>query len=531
MGKSNDKIVVALVALYRFLNFPVRLMHSTLEGLEGVEVHSIFFKDITDRYKVAHPTKEEEDLFISQIIKLQPKLVGISVLSPFISFARRFTKLIHENSSALVIWGGTHPTINPESCIQETDIICLGEGEEAMRDLVIHLRDGKNYYNIKNLWINNHDAVIKNEMRPLVEDLDSIPFPAFDRKSFYFIDNNRITNNDLALMEPDFVIPGSRGCPYVCSYCVNSKLRVLFRNLGTYFRSRSVENIIQEIKEHLRLPNCHEYVYFDDQIFPLDDARLTKFASLYKQEVGLPFFLNHHPKLLDPKVLGKLVDCGLHGINVGIQSGSDYVRKHVFHRTSNNDEIVRLAKELSANYGDVKIIYDLLLDNPYDTVETLKETIGFLVQLPKPFIFNVYSIQFFPGYPITKKAIKDGHLKPEDASFENILEGKTWRWMFVPKLTPYNKRQMLQNIVWLVCMNHASNHLVEYAVFNGSIGAKVALNYLHFKAKIFGYGIEFLREHIWISRSFRGVKYILKGDIPGFYSKVRKLLDSKSQWD
>lgn len=529
MAESNEKMVVTLVALYRFLNFPVRLMHSTLEGVDGIEVHSIFFKDITDRYMVDRPTKKEEDLFIEQIIKLQPKLVGISVLSPFIYFARRFTQLIHENSSALVIWGGTHPTVNPESCIQETDLICIGEGEEAMRDLAIHLRDGINYHNIKNLWINNHNEVIKNEMRPLVEDLDSIPFPAFNRKSFYFIDNNCITTNDLALMEPDFVIPGSRGCPYVCSYCVNSVQRILFRNLGTYFRSRSVENIIQEIKEHFLLPNCHEYVYFDDQIFPLDEARLNKFASLYKKEVGLPFFVNHHPKLLDPKVLGNLVDCGLHGINVGIQSGSDYVRKHVFHRTGNNDEIVQLAKELSTKYNNVKIIYDLLLDNPYDNEDSLKETIGFLVQLPKPYTFNIYSIQFFPGYPITKKAIKDGHIKAEDTSFEKILEGKTWRWMFVPKLTPYDKKQMLQNIIWLVCMNHSSNSIVEYAVFSNSIGAKVALNYLHFKAKIVGGGIEFLREHIWISRSFRGIKHILRGDIAGLYTKIRRLIDNKFQ--
>lgn len=392
MNKTGRETVVVLVALYRYINFPIRIMHSLLENIDGITQYTIFFKNITNNI-LEYPTKEEEELFVKQIIELNPKLVGISVLSPLVPVARRLTKLIRDNSSALVIWGGIHPTISPDSCINDADLICIGEGEEALIDLAKHLRDGKEYLHIENLWVNDNNNIYKNNMKPLIQDLDSLPFPSYGNDSYYFINNNQLTRKDQALMENTLFIQTSRGCPYVCSYCVNSKLRLLFNNLGNYSRRRSVDNIIQEIKEYAIMPNAHEYIYFVDEVFANDESWLNKFELLYDKEVGLPFFVDYHPELINPMILSKLVKSGLYGINFGIQTGSDYIRKHIFHRPGKNKEIIKVANEIATNYN-IKIIYDLILNNPYDNEESLENTINVLLQLPKPLCVNIYSLQY-----------------------------------------------------------------------------------------------------------------------------------------
>jgi anaerobic magnesium-protoporphyrin IX monomethyl ester cyclase len=158
---------VVLISLYRNQNFAIRTLHSVLKGVNGINLHSIFFKESWANL-ATKPTATEEQLFMHKIIDLTPTVVCISVLSSYVPIAKKLTRLIRNNSSALIVWGGVHPTICPESCIKEVDIICRGEGEGALVDLVERLRDGKEYLDVKNLWINNKGNIIKNPMRPLI---------------------------------------------------------------------------------------------------------------------------------------------------------------------------------------------------------------------------------------------------------------------------------------------------------------------------------------------------------------------------
>lgn len=521
--RTDQNTVVVLVALYRYLNFPIRIMHSLLENIEGIKTHTIFYENY-DSNVFEVPTVIEEDLFVKKIIDLNPSIVGISVLSPYVPIAKKLTKLIRDNSSALVVWGGVHPTISPESCIKEADIICVGEGEGAITDLVTRMRDGKNYIDIENLWINNGSHIIRNPMRPLIQDLDSLPFPSYGNDSFYFIDSNHITTKDPTLLDYYLAIQTSRGCPYVCSYCVNSLLRPLFKNLGPYTRRRSVNNIIREIKRNLNLSgDAKVSVLFADEVFGKDESWLDEFESIYKKEIGLPFFVAYNPELINSKMLNKLVNAGVHTIDFGIQTGSDYIRNSIFHRQGKNNEIINIANEM-ASHG-INIKYDLIIDNPYDTEESLKNTISLLLQLPKPLFFNLFSLQYFPDYPLTRKAIEDGHINIEDASVDSLMERTTRNWAFVPKLLPFNKKQMLQNIIWLVVWKHAADGIVKYAVFNNSLGSKFCLIYMNYNAivlgKILGVG-GIVWKHVWILNLINVFKYILKGDIKSLYLKIKK---------
>lgn len=497
-------------------------MHPLVENIAGVKPYTIFLKNRPGN-TFSYPTRKEEKLFIELINKLKPKIVGFSVLSPYAPVANRLSSLIKENSpSTLVIWGGVHPTISPESCIEDIDMLCVGEGEETISELLECLREGKPYHSIKNLWVKNGKHIIKNPMRPLIQDLDQLPFPSYGNSSYYFIDSNRIRRRDPLLFNTTYWIQTSRGCPYVCSYCANSLLRPLFKDLGSYTRRRSVGNIIGEIKANNKTDN----IFFVDEVFGSDETWLDEFEIQYKINIGLPFCAEYNPKDINATMLKKLSNAGLNTIDLGIQSGSDYIRNHIFCRPGKNSEIIKIAG-LITDYK-IKIKYDLIMDNPYDTEQSLKGAIEFLLQLPKPLFFNLSSLQYFPNYPLTKKAIKDKLVPIEKASVNSLIEVTTRSWRFVPRSLPYTNKQILQNIIWLIVENHAKDGIVKYAVFGKTSGSKMCLIYLNLKAiilgKIFGVG-GIISRNYWIADLMNVINFIFKGNFKILYRKVKKRIN------
>ncbi|MFC1887057.1 B12-binding domain-containing radical SAM protein [Thermodesulfobacteriota bacterium] len=484
MNASKKNITVVLIALYRFQNFPIRIMHALLERMEGVSVHTIFFQNFNTN-AVRHPSQKEEELFKKQIIKLNPDIVGLSVYSPFESTAKRLTKIIKDHSSALTVWGGIHPTLYPENCIKEVDLLCVGEGEGALADLVRAIRDNKDYRHIDNLWTKTDDGVIRNPMRQLIQDLDALPFPAYGRNAFYFIASGKITTTDPNLSDSILNVMPARGCPFACSYCVNSLLRPMYKHLGPYVRRRSVQNVIHEIKGMLAVfENKKKIIEFHDENFGTDDAWLAEFETLYVSEIGLPFKVQYNPTIIKSGTIGRLVKTGLHRIKFGIEAGADAIRNQIFNRPGKNSDFLNLIHQIT-DYN-VKIRYDLIADNPYDTVESLRETIDLLLKLPKPLRFNLYSLQYFPGYTLTERAIKDGFVKREDTTIDRLEKKMARNWAFVPKLFPFTTKQILQNIIWLYVYGRTSDKTVRRAALVDSFRSKLNLIGLNGKAVFYG---------------------------------------------
>ncbi len=527
------KTQVVIVGLYTYFNIPVRILHPLVDRMDVVKAHTIFYKNY-DSNIFNLPSVKEEEIFVDTIKQLNPSLVGISLNSPYVLIAKRLTELIKKYTSAIVVWGGVGPTISPEEHIKLTDIICIGEGERALEELVMAVRDGKDYKNIKNLWINDGAKVIKNTQGPLIQDLDYLPFAEYGNENMYFIESNKLSREDPELDHSILYLQSTRGCPYSCSFCIETMYHDMYRGLGKFVRRRSVDSIVEEINMHMNRPNNRKRrVYFVDEVFGSAPDFIEEFSNRFKKEVGIPFDVMYHPKSLKVKTIDKLVKAGVKEINFGIQTGSDKIRNDVFTRPGTNTEIIELTKEISKN--NINIRYDIILDNDFETKETLKECINLILQLPKPVTFNTFSLQHFPDYPMTKMAVKAGHVTEDELEdWPTMMRRTTENWKFIPRLkkrkkTRTNQLQRLNNIIWMMCWNHVSDPVVKYAVFGSSLNSRIVFHYLNIKSvilwKVWGEGgwihTASFKLRI-ISYPYVAIKMFLRGDWKDLAYKISK---------
>jgi len=440
-------VKIAFIAFYswNFQNFGVRTLHSVAEQA-GAEAFTIFLKNYeTNQFN--QPTPQEEQLLLNILKEISPGIISFTVLSPFVKTAQHITKSVRkEFPEAIFLWGGIHPTINPEDCPEDVDLICQGEGEGAITD-IIHCMSTPECKPFQKS-IQNINGVAP---RPLIEDLDSLPAPKYGSSNFFLIENNVITREDLALNHGNYYLLTSRGCPWQCAYCVNSLLKPMYQGLGNYVRRKSIETVINEIKNFMKIGKVN-YIYFNDEVFSTDKNWVEEFSIRYKKEINLPFFACYHPRMLRKELIEKLISAGLDKVDLGIQSGSDRIRNEIFNRPGYNEEIIQLSRAL--HEGGVKTMYDLILDNPYESKATLSDTIFLMYQLPLPSEFNLFSLQFFPKYPITERAIHDGY---------SISEHAMAGMRYTPKLFPLKRTRMLQNVIWLIANKVVDKNTAESA--------------------------------------------------------------------
>ena len=108
---------VVVVGLYTYFNVPVRILHPLVDRLDGVKAHTIFYKNY-DTNVFDLPSAREEEIFLDIVKQINPKIVAISLLSPYVLIAKRLTELIKKYTSSIVVWGGVGPTISPADHIK-----------------------------------------------------------------------------------------------------------------------------------------------------------------------------------------------------------------------------------------------------------------------------------------------------------------------------------------------------------------------------------------------------------------------------
>lgn len=332
------------------------------------------------------------------IKKYGPDIIGFSCITGTHELAPKIARGIKSHAGAMVVFGGPHPTFFPEIIEEEgVDAVCIGEGEGAISDLADAIDKKTEICGIPNLWVKQDGRIIKNNVRPLIDGLDSLPFP--DRSIYY--DKYPFLNRSQKIF-----IAG-RGCPYKCTYCFNESLQELYSGKGKYVRFRSVENVLDEIDEARRSYGC-KTVYMADDTFILDRTWLFEFLEKYRTRIGLPFSCLARADLISEDIVAKLKSADCYAVFFGVESGDESIRKMVLGKSITDSQIIETASLLK-KYGINFRTYNML-GLPGETLKEAFKTIDLNIKIRTDYPWCSI-LQPYPKTAIRKLVEERGMLK------------------------------------------------------------------------------------------------------------------------
>jgi radical SAM superfamily enzyme YgiQ (UPF0313 family) len=302
-----------------------------------------------------------------------------------------------------IIVGGPHPTFFHDVIEREpVDIICIGEGEHALLELLNAIDSKRDYSNIKNLWIKDNVKIYKNPLRNLIEDLDGLPHP--DRSIYHKYDYFKT---------PEItVMIASRGCPYRCNFCFNHKWNELYEGKGKITRLRMPENIFKEVDYIKSLGIKPKVLYFVDSTFNLNKKWCLDFFKKYKGSVDIPFSCNYTAGLLDEEIIRAMSDTKLcKSIRFAVEVGNEKLRLEILRKNVKNEQIIN-AISLLKRYRIPIFVYNMF-GVPTETIHNAKETIK-INQMINPETVSNGLFMPYPGLSITEFALKNNIIAEDD---------------------------------------------------------------------------------------------------------------------
>ncbi|NVM31164.1 MAG: B12-binding domain-containing radical SAM protein [Candidatus Helarchaeota archaeon] len=333
-------------------------------------------------------------------------LVGFSVLSLERNRALEISKIIKENEDVPILWGGVHATVDPEDCLNTNfvDYICIGEGEDAIKEFIQKYEAGQDLTEIQNIWSKQDGQIKRTEIRDLIQNLDRLPFP--DREIF---DRRHLC------IDTGSPFLGSRGCPFGCTYCINNCYLKMYKNKGNYGRYRTVNNLLDEI-EFVKEKYDIKIVEFADETITIRKKWIREFAPKYQNRIGLPFVFQTRCETVDLELLKILKTAGCKHISFGIESGNEVLRQKILKRKMSNDQIIN-AFELAKKVNIATTSFNMV-GLPFETEQMILDTIKLNKRI-KTKHHNVCIFYPFKGTKLEEICQKKNWIKPVEYDLES----------------------------------------------------------------------------------------------------------------
>lgn len=345
--------------------------------------------------------KENIPVLIEQLKSYQPDFFLISSTTGFhVTYLEILPQIRPLFPEAIIVFGGPHATFNPEMIEHECiDIICRGEGEKALVELLEAVENGKDYTHILNLWVKYKGKIFKNDLRPLLNEEDLNKLPPLDYELLDCFEGLFTNSNTRFFM-------AGRGCPFNCSYCFNHKYRKL--TTGKYVRFRSPEVFIKEIHHTIsHSPVPVEILDFQDDIFIINKEWLQKFTELYKKEINLPYFCHVEMSLLNQDICNLLEESNCKVATFGLENGNPALRQKILNKKVTDRAIIEGTKMLRKN--GIFVVSQNIIGIPFETNETACDTMD-LNRRAGVDAFNYYFYIPYPKTELKKIAIDHGFL-------------------------------------------------------------------------------------------------------------------------
>ena len=396
-----------------------------------------------------------------EIAAFCPDAVGITLCSSDLNWFRAVIPAIRRSApGAFLLAGGIHPTIHP-ALLEETeelDAVCVGEGEEAVVELLAALGADKGskpstvnsepdkasgfgvqglgntgggsgggvqgsgdngggsrftvhgsrftdfgpaVTSIRNLHVRSGGTIHRNPLRPLIADLDAYP----EDREVYFRRYPSLADDTL------LQYLSSRGCPFPCSFCVNETLNRIFKGLGPVQRRQSPEFALGEIARLRDRYRKAQTVFFIDDLFLLDRDWLKSFLPRYRERIGLPYICSAGPGTIDAEVADLLKETGCASVEFGIETGSEEKRRGVFNKKAFTDAEFRRQIGLVKERG-IEVYAPSMFVFPGETVADAFRTVELYHELRVDHPFSSFLFPY-PDTRIFETAVRAGCLPPD----------------------------------------------------------------------------------------------------------------------
>jgi len=343
-----------------------------------------------------------------------PLLVATTCMTGIqIKYALEVSKFVKQHNKDIpVIWGGIHPTFMPEQTLENEniDVVVIDEGDITFMELIKAFESGKPLNDILGIAYKDKGGKLhRNPPRPLIKDLDSLPEHPYE-----LIDVKKYYGFDLGDNGGSITLSTSRGCPFKCNFCYDTKM---YSNTWRAYSPKRVIDIIKNVVSKFGIKN----IYFQDDNFATNLKRFKDIVYGIREENldikwGLLGTRLDTLKVLDDSFLNDLAKAGCVNIDSGIESGSDRILSMI-KKGVTVEQIIDVNKKMSRHSFKAK--YTFIMGFPSETKEELMQSVNLALRLTKDnknvftpfFIYTAY-----PGVGMWEIAKQYGIKEPEKLS-------------------------------------------------------------------------------------------------------------------
>ncbi len=369
----------------------------------GHEIDLIFEPGLDDNTVFNFPALarlNRHDALVERAKGFNPDLVCIGAPTNLWSHAARMGERLKRELGVPIVVGGHHAQALPEYVMDHwwVDVVCTGEGELALLELVERMERGQDCSDVATMWVKGADGTVyRNEIGLLENDLDRLPFP---EKQLWW---------EWGAFRDNLEVFTGRGCPFKCTFCNIHYQREIFEDKGDFLRKRSVENVMQELEQNLARYDVSHISLHDDN-FTTNVLWVEEFCEVYRERINLPWYCFGYPTTIKPRLMKAMASANCSMIFMGIDSGDEEVRRQLYERPM-VDELIYEKAALIHEHG-IRSFMSTIYGSPGETPAQMWKTLEMVDRTrPSQCSGNVF-------YPLPKTKLYDvavelGQLTPE----------------------------------------------------------------------------------------------------------------------
>jgi anaerobic magnesium-protoporphyrin IX monomethyl ester cyclase len=351
----------------------------------------------------------------------RPMVAALTCTTPTVTSAAQLAAAIKSCAPEVTtVVGGAHASALPKQTMQEFpafDFLVFGEGEMTLLELCIRLRDGGQHEDIKGLVFRVDEVLIETESRPLITDLDSIPFPARDVIDYTSQAGHSSRGFSNKLLSTELFT--SRGCPFGCSFCA------IQATFGRSVRFRDPLFIEDEVQRMVQEHDFNHIVIADDT-FTLQPDRAATISEILGRSKITSWNCDTRVNTVSLELLKTMKRCGCEKVAFGVESGSqrilDLIGKGITVEQVRN--AVYWAQQASIKHVEGNFIIGC---DPSETAEDLEQTRQLIRSLPWTFV-SVAVIVPYPGTPVREQMLSAGLIDSAAGWDDYVIFGKRPGW-------------------------------------------------------------------------------------------------------